>query len=57
MTFASNATPDYEEPNWAERVEDWEDFWYNAEDEELDLAEDLTPAERCEASLERARKL
>lgn len=56
MTFATNITPDYEDPQWVERVDDWEEFWYSTEDEELDADEDLSPAERSEQSLERARK-
>jgi hypothetical protein len=56
MTFSTNITPDYEDPQWVERVDDWEEFWYSTEDEELDADEDLSPAERSEQSLERARK-
>lgn len=56
MSFASNRTPDYEDPHWVEQVEDWEDFWYNPEDDELDTEEGLSTAARSEQSLERARE-
>lgn len=56
MTFASNTTPDYDDPYWVEKVDDWEEFWFSTEGEELEFEEDLSPAERSEASLERARE-
>lgn len=56
MTFASNSTPDYEDPQWVERIDDWEGFWYGTEEDDLDFDEDLTPGERSEQSLERARE-
>lgn len=56
MSFATNSTPDYDDPQWVERVDDWEEFWYSTEDEELDADEDLSPGERSEQSLERARE-
>lgn len=57
MTFASNTTPDYDDPQWVEKVGDWQDFWYNTEDEDLGFDDDeLSQAERSELSLERARE-
>jgi hypothetical protein len=56
MSFATNSAPDYEDPQWVEGVDDWEEFWYSTEDEELDADEDLSQGERSEQSLERARK-
>lgn len=58
MTFSSTATPDYDDPHWVEKIDDWEGFWYGTEEDELalQLDEDMTPGERSEASLERARE-
>jgi hypothetical protein len=58
MTFASTATPDYEDPQWVEKIDDWQGFWYGTEEDELalQLDEDITPGERSEASLQRARE-
>lgn len=58
MTFASTATPDYEDPQWVEKIDDWEGFWYGTEEDELalQLDEHITPGERSEASLQRARE-
>jgi hypothetical protein len=57
MTFASNTTPDYEDPQWVEKIGDWEDFWYSTEDEDLGFDDDeLSQAEKSELSLERARE-
>lgn len=58
MTFHSTATPDYDDPQWVEKVDDWEAFWYGSEEDELalQLDEDMTTGERSEASLQRARE-
>jgi hypothetical protein len=57
MTFSSNTTPDYDDPQWVEKVADWEEFWYSTKDEDLGFDDDeLSQADRSELSLERARE-
>lgn len=55
----NNRAPDFDDPQWAEKVTDWSEFWFNPEweDDILELEDEHDAATISDMRLQRAEKL